>query len=159
MWLTMWCEGRARAMMRRSKWKCLLTQPQIHIQSLANPLMGRHLSTKLAEPPIGILYIYGSAQPSPIQLTSSLLMSFFLMAFWAAALVATRNPSAASLSLCCRSSFSGYAAAPCYTHTHTPPETDTHTETKEDTSSIIKLEQMEMHPGKVLESNCNHVRL
>lgn len=157
MWLTMWCEGRARAMMRRSKLKCLLTQPQSHIQSLANSLMGRHLSTKLAEPPIGILYIYGSAQPSPIQLTSSLLMSFFLMAFWAAALVATRNPSAASLSLCCWSSFSGYAAAPCYTHT--PRDRQTDTQRKEDTSSIIKLEQMEMHPGKVLESNCNHVRL
>lgn len=54
--------------------------------------------------------------------TSSLLTSFFLMAFWAAAFVATRNPSAASLSLCCWSSFSGYAAAPCSqtcTHRHT----------------------------------------
>lgn len=50
-------------------------------------------------------------------LTSSLFISFFLMAFWAAALVATRNPSAASLSLCCWSSFSGYAAAP-WKHTH-----------------------------------------
>lgn len=49
---------------------------------------------------------------SQASLTSSLFISFFLMAFWAAALVATRNPSAASLSLCCWSSFSGYAAAP-----------------------------------------------
>lgn len=40
-------------------------------------------------------------------LTSSLLTSFFLIAFWAAAFVATRSPSAASLSLCCWSSFSG----------------------------------------------------
>lgn len=40
-------------------------------------------------------------------LTSSLLTSFFFIAFWAAALVATRSPSAASLSLCCWSSFSG----------------------------------------------------
>lgn len=40
------------------------------------------------------------------------------MAFWAAALVATRSPSAASLSLCCWSSFSGYAAAP-WEHKHT----------------------------------------
>lgn len=53
----------------------------------------------------------------PPSLTSSLLISFFLMAFWAAALVATRSPSAASRSLCCWSSFSGYAAAP-WEHTH-----------------------------------------
>lgn len=48
----------------------------------------------------------------PLLLTSSLLTSFFFMAFWAAAFVATRKPSAASRSLCCWSSFSGLAAAP-----------------------------------------------
>lgn len=51
-------------------------------------------------------------------LTSSLLTSLFLMAFCAAALVAMRRPSAASRSLCCCSSLSGLAAAPCV-HTHT----------------------------------------
>ena len=45
-------------------------------------------------------------------LTSSLCTSFFLMAFWAAALVAMRSPSAASRSRCCCSSLSGWAAAP-----------------------------------------------
>lgn len=51
-------------------------------------------------------------------LTSSLLISFFLIAFCAAALVATLRPSAASLNFCCWSSFSGYAAAP-WQHTQT----------------------------------------
>lgn len=46
-------------------------------------------------------------------LTSSLCTSFFLMAFWAAALVAMRSPSAASRRRCCCSSLSGWAAAPC----------------------------------------------
>lgn len=45
--------------------------------------------------------------------TSNLLTIFFLMAFCAAAFVATRSPSAASLRRCCWSSFSGLAAAPC----------------------------------------------
>lgn len=44
--------------------------------------------------------------------TSSLLTSLFLIAFCAAALVAMRRPSAASLSFCCCSSLSGLAAAP-----------------------------------------------
>lgn len=44
--------------------------------------------------------------------TSSLLTSFFFIAFCAAAFVATRKPSAASRSRCCWSSFSGLAAAP-----------------------------------------------
>lgn len=55
-------------------------------------------------------------QPSVLllaqHLTSSLCTSFFLMAFWAAALVAMRSPSAASRSRCCCSSLSGWAAAP-----------------------------------------------
>lgn len=45
--------------------------------------------------------------------TSNLLTIFFLMAFCAAAFVATRSPSAASRRRCCWSSFSGLAAAPC----------------------------------------------
>ena len=58
--------------------------------------------------------LYANLKPGkPASLpTSSRLTIFFLIAFWAAALVATRRPSAASLSLCCWSSFSGLAAAP-----------------------------------------------
>lgn len=53
-----------------------------------------------------------SILPLAQHLTSSLCTSFFLMAFWAAALVAMRSPSAASRSRCCCSSLSGWAAAP-----------------------------------------------
>lgn len=63
-----------------------------------------------------ILYLeYKKLHPEyvPFYFTSRLLMSRFLIAFCAAALVAIRKPSAASRSFCCCSSLSGLAAAPC----------------------------------------------